>query len=208
MPKSDYTDEFLDRMINEDEPIEQRVAPAQPAFTSTGMQLEIRGKLFDGLDIGISNIVDDTTDEKMINERMDMMRRIFERQRVVFEHRETMLMLANKRVMLRELPGMIADYTTKRAREYAGQQARWQAQFLLHGKRGEFKMSSSQISWADQFNEETEKKLAEFTKMADEYPGEIKNLEERIKRCERVLDGLERTNLLLDLDPFDMAAAE
>jgi selenocysteine-specific translation elongation factor len=193
--------------INEDEPLEERYTPAQPAFTSTGMQLEVRGKLFEGLDIGISNIVDDTTDERQINERLDMMRRIFERQRVVFEHRETMLMLANKRVMLRELPGMITDYTGKRAHEYAGQQARWQSSYLLNGKRGDFKMSNAQQSWAEQFNDETQKKLDEFKRMADEYPGEVKNLEERIRRCERVLAGLERTDLLLDLDPFDVDKA-
>lgn len=194
MPRSKY--------VNEDEPLEAAPRPAQPAFASTGLQLEVRGKLFEGLEVGLSNIIDDTVDEMEANRRLDMMRRIFERQRVVFEHRETMLMLANKRVMLREVPGMITEYTQKRAREYASEMAKFQARWE-RDRRGEFKLSNAQASWVDQFNDESEKKLKEFETILADYPREIKNLEDRVARCKRVLDGIERTDLLLDLDPWD-----
>ena len=166
------------------------------------IQIEVRGKLFEGLDIALVTTCD-SNNETASNAKADMLRRMFERQRVVFEHRETMLMLANKRVMLREVPGMIREYTEKRTREFAAEQAKWQSRWIRDGKRGEFRQTAAQASWVDQFNDESEKKLKEFEMILADYPGEITNLEARIARCKRVLDGIERTDLLLDLDPFD-----
>ena len=50
--------------------------------------------------------------------------------------------------------------------------------------------------------------LDEFKKMAEEYPAEIKNLEERMNRMERVMAGVENTDLLDDILPQILAAAE
>lgn len=191
------------KVVNEDEPLEQTPRPAQPAFASTGLQLEVRGKLFEGLEVGLSNIIDDTVDEMEANRRLDMMRRIFERQRTVFEYRETLLGLMNHKVMLKEVPGMMKEYTEKRTREYAAEMAKFQARHIRDGRRGEFKLSAAQASWVDQFNDESEKKLKEFEDILAKAPREIKNAEDRIERCKRVLDGLEKTDLLLDIDPWD-----
>lgn len=180
--------------LTEDFSAAESFAPEQP------LQMEVRGKLFEGLEVALLMTVDGTN-ETAANSKLDLMRRMFERQRVVFEHRETMLMLANKRVTLKELPTLIADYTQKRLRERAAEEARWTVRWN-RDKRGDFRMSAAQQQWMDQFSDETEKKLAEFKTMLDEYPGEIQNLEDRINRCKRVLAGLERTDLLLDLDPW------
>lgn len=193
------------RYVNEDEPLYPVTPAAQPAFTSTGLQLEVRGKLFEGFEVGLSNIVDDTTDEGMINERLDMMRRIFERQRMVFEHREAMAELVNKTVLLKKLPDMVREYTERRAHEHAAELAKMQ---IRHNRerRGEFKMSNAQVSWNDQFNDETEKKLKEFQGYLDTYPAEVANLKERIERCKRVFDGTEKTDLLSDMLDYKEAA--
>lgn len=193
------------KYVNEDEPLYPVTPAAQPAFTSTGLQLEVRGKLFEGFEVGLSNIVDDTTDEGMINERLDMMRRIFERQRMVFEHREAMAELVNKTVLLKKLPDMVREYTEKRSHDYAAEMAKFQ---IRHNRerRGEFKMSNAQIAWSDQFNDETEKKLKEFQNYLDTYPAEVANLKERIERCKRVFSGIEKTDLLSDMLDYKEAA--
>jgi len=194
--------------IDEDQPLEERYTPATPAFTSTGMQICLRGNLFDGLQFEASNIVDDTTDEKFINERLDMMRRMFERQRMVFEHRMAKADLVNKKVLMASLPATITEYTEAQAQKLRVEEARWQMHYLRNGKRGDFVMNANQRSWLEQHETETTKKLDEYQEMLKNYPAEIKNLEERLARCQRVLDGEEKTDLLNDLLPEYRDAAE
>lgn len=193
--------------IEEDQPLEERYTPAQPAFASTGMQICLRGNLFDGLQFEASNIVDDTTDEQMINERLDMMRRMFERQRMVFEHRMAKADLINKKVLLAELPGKITAYSQERAHALAVEHGKWAARWN-RDRRGDFVPNQAQRQWLDQFEDESRKKLDEYEGMLQSYPGEIKNLEERLSRCQRVLDGEEKTQLLDDLLPEYRDAAE
>jgi hypothetical protein len=202
-----------DRYINEDEPLEVKVTPAQPAFTSTGMQLSITGKIHPELNFESSMIVDDTSDEHYINECVDRMRRVFERQQSVIEHRMTRFDLANKTTVLREVPKLMDEWSAKRDRDRRIEEAKWQIAWNRSPKRGEFRINDSQRNWLDTYDAETKKKMDEFQSMLETYPADIKNLEARVDRCRRVIEGLaDRTDLIDDLLPpytvIDGEAAE
>jgi tRNA U34 5-carboxymethylaminomethyl modifying GTPase MnmE/TrmE len=184
--------------IDEDEALEERYTPAQPAFTSTGMSVSIRGDIFGGLQFEASNIIDDTTDEGQINERIDMMRRMFERQRTVVEHRMTRSQLAFTMVELQETPGMITKWTQERAHKLAVERAKWEMRWN-RDRRGDFRQSAAQTQWLDQFEDETKKKLDEYEAILRDHPAKIANLKDRMERCERVMRGAEKTDLLDDL---------
>lgn len=197
------------RYIEEGDPIETKVTPAQPAFTSTGMQISLQGDIFDGLRFEASQIVDDTSDERWINEQLDRMRRIYERQRTIVEHRMTRFDLANKVTTLKALPETIKEYTADRAATRNREVASWQIRHQMRGARGDFKPNDSQRSWLDNFDVETQKKLLEYDTMLKDWPAEIKNLQDRVARCRRVIDDLvEKTDLIDDLLPEVDEAAE
>ena len=189
------------RYIDEGDALETKYTPAQPAFASTGIQLALDMDIHGLFKFQSSMIVDDTMDEQLINERLDMMRRIGERQRTVVEHRMYRFEHANLVTTLNTLPKLQAEWIEKRSSERRIMEASWQAAWIA-GRRGEYRQTEAQRSALDEFDRATQKKLDEFQHMRDEYPARIANLEDKRNRCRRVIDELaEKTDLLDELLP-------
>ena len=187
------------RYIEEGDPIETKVTPAQPAFTSTGVQLSMKGDVFGLFEFQASIIVDDTSDEMWIHGQMDMLRRVFERQRAVIEHRQYRLTQSSQVITLKKLPEMRAEWLDERSRLRRIEEAKFQLEWNRKQARGEFRLSAPQRSFLEAFDAATQKKLDEFDVIAATFPDEIKINDAKRRRCLEIMSGQDKTDGLDEL---------
>jgi hypothetical protein len=204
MPRNDHNYDFLasqalqNRVINEDDPMPAQ-RDAEPRVTMSGMGLTLQGDA-GGFQVAIDQHLDASADEAWINETLDRMRRVYQRQRACVEIIGCRVDLMSAEKTLEVLPQTIIEYKIKRATEKAAMIAGWQHDWEAGTRRGEFSLTVSQRSNRNAFDEETARKVAEFEAMPAHLEQQISVYKKQVARQQLIIDGADKLEAMTSVE--------
>lgn len=128
-------------------------------------------------------------DEEKLNERVDMYRRVIERQVNRQRLKETLIDLVAARKTLTELPDRLKDALTAITIDRA---AFWAGKELAHAranKRGDYAKSIADEREGAKFTDQMAAKETEFEKLREQLTRSIPELEAQVTRLARAVEG-------------------